>query len=59
VFGETFYVIHEDVRETGRGLAKALLGAIEGRPVTTLQTLIVPDKVTRQTASDERGDFSD
>ncbi len=53
VFGETFHVVHEDIRETGRGLAKALLGAIEGRPVASLQTLIVPKKVTLQTGSDE------
>jgi LacI family transcriptional regulator len=48
IFGDEFYVVHEDVRETGRGLAKALLGSIEGRPVSELQTLIVPTKVSLQ-----------
>jgi LacI family transcriptional regulator len=48
IFGDTFYVVHEDVRETGRGLAKALLGSIEGKPVTELQTLMVPTKVALQ-----------
>lgn len=48
VFGDAFYVVHENVRETGRGLAKALLGSIEGRPVQELQTLIVPTNVSLQ-----------
>jgi LacI family transcriptional regulator len=48
IFGDTFYVVHEDVRETGRGLAKALLGSIEGKPATDLQTLVVPTKVALQ-----------
>jgi len=52
IFGDEFYVIHEDVRETGRGLAKALIGSIEGRPVSELQTLIVPTKVLRQSTTD-------
>jgi LacI family transcriptional regulator len=51
VFGDTFYVVHEDVRETGRGLAKALLGSIEGRPAPELQTLIVPTNVSLQSAT--------
>jgi LacI family transcriptional regulator len=51
VFGDAFYVVHEDVRETGRGLAKALLGSIEGRPVSELQTLIVPTKVSLQSTT--------
>ncbi|MGL6209005.1 MAG: LacI family transcriptional regulator [Paracoccaceae bacterium] len=52
VFGDAFYVVHEDVRETGRGLANALLGSIRGRPVSDLQTLIVPTKVSLQSTSD-------
>jgi LacI family transcriptional regulator len=51
VFGDAFYVVHEDIRETGRGLAQALLGSIEGKPATELQTLIVPTKVTLQSTS--------
>lgn len=53
VFGDSFYVVHEDVRQTGRGLAKALLKSIEGRPVSELQTLIVPTEVSLQTATAE------
>lgn len=52
IFGDDFYVVHEDVRETGRGLAKALLGSIEGKPVSELQTLIVPTKVSLQSTTD-------
>ncbi|WP_353646927.1 substrate-binding domain-containing protein [Mesorhizobium sp. WSM2239] len=51
VFGDEFYVVHEDVRETGRGLAKALLGSIEGKPVSELQTLFVPTKVSQQSTT--------
>jgi LacI family transcriptional regulator len=53
VFGDAFYVVHEDVRETGQGLAKALLGSIGGKPVSELQTLIVPTKVSLQSTSDQ------
>jgi LacI family transcriptional regulator len=53
VFGDAFHVVHEDVRETGRGLAKALLGSIEGSPITELQTLIVPTKVSLQTTTEQ------
>ena len=52
IFGDEFYVVHEDIRETGKGLAKALLGSIRGRPVSELQTLIVPTKVSRQSTVD-------
>ncbi|MGL4234742.1 LacI family transcriptional regulator [Tabrizicola sp.] len=52
VFGDAFYVVHEDIRATGRGLAKALVGSIEGRPASELQTLIVPTKVVLQTTAD-------
>ena len=52
VFGDAFYVVHEDVRETGRGLAQALLGSIAGRPVSELQTLVVPTKVSLQSTTD-------
>jgi LacI family transcriptional regulator len=53
IFGDDFYVVHEDVRETGHGLAKALLGSIKGRPASELQTLIVPTKVSLQTTTDQ------
>ncbi|MGL4235965.1 LacI family transcriptional regulator [Tabrizicola sp.] len=52
VFGDAFHVVHEDVLDTGRGLAKALLGSIEGRSVSELQTLVVPTTVTLQSTSD-------
>lgn len=52
VFGDAFYVVHEDVRETGRGLANALLGSIEGKPVSELQTLFIPKKVSLQSTTD-------
>lgn len=52
VFGDEFYVVHEDVRETGRALAKALLGSIEGRPISELQTLFVPTNVSLQSTTD-------
>lgn len=52
IFGDEFYVVHEDIRETGKGLAKALLGSIGGRPVSELQTLIVPTKVSLQSTVD-------
>lgn len=51
VFGDAFYIVHEDVREAGRHLAKALLGSIEGRPVSELQTLFVPTKVSLQSTA--------
>lgn len=54
VFGAAFYIVHEDVREAGRRLAKALIGSIESKPVSELQTLFVPTRVSLQstTASD-------
>jgi LacI family transcriptional regulator len=51
VFGDEFYVVHEDIRETGRCLAKALLGSIDGKPVSELQTLFVPTKVSLQSTT--------
>jgi LacI family transcriptional regulator len=48
IFREPYHVVHEDVREAGRELTKALLGAIEGKPVAQLQTLAVPSQVTWQ-----------
>jgi LacI family transcriptional regulator len=59
IFGDAFYVVHEDVRETGRGLAKALLGSIAGRPVSELQTLVVPTKVRLQSQSDQSSEPQD
>jgi len=51
IFGDEFYVVHEDVRETGRCLAKALVDSIKGRPASELQTLIVPNKVSLQSTT--------
>ena len=51
VFSDEFYVVHEDVRKTGRRLAKALLGSIEGEPVSKLQTLFVPTKTSLQSTT--------
>lgn len=51
VFGDEFYVVHEDVRATGRGLAQALLGSLDGRPISDLQTLIVPTNVSLQSTA--------
>jgi LacI family transcriptional regulator len=52
IFGDEFYVVHEDVRETGRSLARALLGSIDGKPVSELQTLLGPTKVSLQSTTD-------
>jgi LacI family transcriptional regulator len=52
VFGDEFYVVHEDIRETGCSLAEALLGSIDGKPVSELQTLFVPTKVSLQSTTD-------
>ncbi len=52
IFGDEFYVVHEDVRKTGQGLAKALVGSIGRRPVSDLQTLIVPQKVSLQSTAE-------
>jgi LacI family transcriptional regulator len=48
VFREQYHVVHEDVREAGRELTKALIGAIEGKPVGQLQNLAVPREVAWQ-----------
>jgi LacI family transcriptional regulator len=45
---EQYHVVHEDVREAGRELAKALIGAIEGKPLAQLQNLAVPTEVIWQ-----------
>ncbi|MBB4439928.1 MULTISPECIES: LacI family transcriptional regulator [Rhizobium] len=52
IFGDEFYVVHEDVRKTGRDLATALVGSIEGKPISELQTLVVPTKVSLQSTTD-------
>lgn len=52
IFCDEFYVVHEDVRATGKCLAKALLGSIEGKPASQLHTLFVPTKVTRQSTNE-------
>jgi LacI family transcriptional regulator len=45
LFRKHLHVVHEDVRETGRELAKTLMGAIDGQPVSQLQNLFVPTEV--------------
>jgi LacI family transcriptional regulator len=41
----TLYVVNESVRIAGRQLANSLLGAIEGKPAKSLQSLTVPTEV--------------
>ena len=41
-FRETIEVVHEDFHAAGVGLARAVLGTIDGAPSETLQTLDVP-----------------
>jgi LacI family transcriptional regulator len=43
---EQYHVVHEDVREAGRELAKSLIGVIDGEPVAKFQRLAVPTQVT-------------
>ncbi|RZS76839.1 LacI family transcriptional regulator [Phyllobacterium myrsinacearum] len=45
LFRKQIHVVHEDVRDTGRALAKALIGAIDGKPISELQNLVVPTQV--------------
>lgn len=42
---EEYHIVHEDVREAGRDLARSLIGVIEGEPVSRFQKLAVPTKV--------------
>lgn len=48
IFREQYHTVHEDVREAGRELATALIGAIDGKPADRLQTLAVPTDVIWQ-----------
>ncbi len=48
IFREQYHIVHEDVREAGRELTKALIGEIDGKPVTQLQNLAVPTDVIWQ-----------
>ncbi|MBL8581925.1 MAG: LacI family DNA-binding transcriptional regulator, partial [Rhizobiaceae bacterium] len=49
LFRPQLHVVNEDVRLAGSELARAVLGAIEGRPVGALQTLSVPTDVVAGT----------
>lgn len=51
LFRKQLHVVHEDVRDAGRELAKSLIGAIEGKPVSQLQNLVVPTEVISPTPS--------
>lgn len=42
---EQYHIVHEDVREAGRELARGLLGVIDGEPVSEFQKIVVPSKV--------------
>jgi LacI family transcriptional regulator len=44
---EDLMVITEEVRAAGRELGKAVLGAIDGKPVAELQSMMVPTEVER------------
>lgn len=48
IFREQYHIVHEDVREAGRELTKALIGAIDGMPVEQLQSLAAPANVIWQ-----------
>lgn len=48
MFREQVHIIHEDVRETGRMLTRALIASIDGKPVEQLQSLAVPTDVIWQ-----------
>lgn len=48
IFREQYHIVHEDVRDAGRELTRALIGAIDGRPVEQLQSLAVPADVIWQ-----------
>jgi len=45
LFRPQIHVVNEDFRHAGRDLARAVLGAIAGRPVAELQNLVVPTEV--------------
>ena len=39
---QPIYVVNESVRQAGRHLARAVLGAVDGRDVASLQSLTAP-----------------
>lgn len=45
LFRPQIHVVNENFRLAGQELAKAVLGAIAGAPLPSLQTLVVPDRV--------------
>ena len=45
LFRPEMHVVNEDFRHAGRELARAVLGAIAGVPLVTLQSLVVPTEV--------------
>ena len=45
LFRPQIYVVNEDVKLAGSELARAVLGAIDGAPVASLQSLSAPDAV--------------
>jgi LacI family transcriptional regulator len=45
LFRPEIHVVNEDFRRAGRELARAVLGAIAGAPLATLQSLVVPTEV--------------
>lgn len=51
MFRPEIHIVDEDFRLAGRELAKAVLGAIDGAPMRSLQTLVVPDRVMPQVQS--------
>ncbi|SDN97429.1 LacI family transcriptional regulator [Ensifer sp. YR511] len=55
ILREQYHAIHEDVRDAGRELTKALIGAINGKPVDQLQNLAVPTNVIWQVPDPFRG----
>jgi len=45
LFRPAIHVVNEDFRHAGRELARAVLGAIAGAPLGSIQSLVVPDEV--------------
>ena len=45
LFRPEMHVVNEDFRHAGRELARAVLGAIDGAPLSSLQSLVVPTEV--------------
>jgi len=52
IFREQYHIVYEDIRDTGRELAKALLGIIDDQPISELQNLAVPRHVIWQVPED-------